>query len=139
MRLLGFVSLVAVSVILASCGRASEPVALRIVDLFDASMVEGSVEVEVVEPTEWRFDGEGTVALSEATEDEDNHAETFGWEAYRDIEGFEVLRSLRIVRTRYTPTTSARWLTFTWRAMRITERSENSDSLTSSVSGPPKL
>ncbi len=98
MRPWGSVFVVATVVVFASCRAAPEPVALQIVDLFDASMVEGSVEVEVVEPTEWRFDGEGTVALPEATEDEDNHAETFGWEAYRDIEGFAV-RDGRLVGT----------------------------------------
>ncbi len=88
----------------ASCGGAPEPVALRLLDLFDAATIEQTVEVDPVEPTEWRFDGEGTIAAPEPPED-DEEAEDFedrtatvGWAAYHDIEGLEV-RDGRLVGT----------------------------------------
>ena len=88
----------------ASCGGAPEPVALRLLDLFDAATIEQTVEVDPVEPTEWRFDGEGTIVAPEPPED-DEEAEDFedrtatvGWAAYHDIEGLEV-RDGRLVGT----------------------------------------
>ena len=96
---------------LASCEAAPEPVALRLLDFFEAATVEGTVETAPIEPTEWRFDGEGTIPLPEASnEDEDgeegegaagaddDRAATFGWAAYHDIDGFEV-REGRLVGT----------------------------------------
>ena len=92
---------------LASCGAAPEPVALRLLDLFEAATVDGTVETAPVEPTEWRFDGEGTIPLPEASDNEageddadadDDRAATFGWAAYHEIDGFEV-REGRLVGT----------------------------------------
>ena len=80
----------------ASCGGAPEPVALRLLDLFDAATIEQTVEVEPVERTEWRFDGEGTIAAPEPPEDEDeaedfeDRTATVGWAAYHDVDGLEV-------------------------------------------------
>ena len=82
----------------ASCGGAPEPVALRLLDLFDAATVEQTVDVEPLDPTEWRFDGEGTIAAPEPPDDaEEAEAEDFedrtatvGWAAYHDVEGLEV-------------------------------------------------
>ena len=95
---------------LASCGGSPDPVALRLVDLFEAATVEGTVTLDPVDPTEWRFDGEGTIPLPEPPEepeeeeddergeadDEDSEPPadlrpTFGWAALNDIEGFEVV------------------------------------------------
>ena len=95
---------VLVAVLGASCGGAPEPVALRLLDLFDAATIEQTVEVDPVEPTEWRFDGEGTIAAPEPPED-DEEAEDFedrtatvGWAAYHDVEGLEI-RDGRLVGT----------------------------------------
>ena len=90
----------------ASCGGAPEPVALRLLDLFDAATVEQTVDVEPLDPTEWRFDGEGTIAAPEPPDDaEEAEAEDFedrtatvGWAAYHDVEGLEV-RDGRLVGT----------------------------------------
>ena len=108
MRLLGSVFVAAAAVVLASCGPAPEPIALRLLDLFEAATVDGTVEVAAVERTEWRFDGDGTVPLPEAPEADDDadaeaeaedlHLETFGWDAYHNVEGFEV-RDGRLVGT----------------------------------------
>ena len=88
----------------ASCGSAPDPVALRLLDLFDAATVEQTVEVEPLEPTAWRFDGEGTIAAPEPPEDSDDaEAEEFddrtatvGWAAYHEIEGLEVRDGLLV-------------------------------------------
>ena len=88
----------------ASCGGAPEPVALRLLDLFDAATIEQTVEVEPLERTEWRFDGEGTIAAPEPPDDEEeaedfeDRSATVGWAAYHDIEGLEV-RDGRLVGT----------------------------------------
>ena len=81
-----------------------DPVALRLLDLFDAATVEQTVEVEPLEPTAWRFDGEGTIAAPEPPEDSDDaEAEEFddrtatvGWAAYHEIEGLEVRDGLLV-------------------------------------------
>ena len=69
--------------------------------MFEAATVEGSVAIDPVDPTEWRFDGDGTIALPDPAEDnedaEDDEEEpedrsaTFGWAALNDIEGFDVV------------------------------------------------
>ena len=88
------------ALVLSSCSGSPEPIALRLVDLFETADIEGSVAIDPVEPTEWRFDGEGTIALPEPTEaaedDEDteepeDRTATFGWGALNDIEGFDVV------------------------------------------------
>ena len=86
----------------ASCGGAPEPVALRLLDLFDAATIEQTVEVEPLERTEWRFDGEGTIAAPEPPEDEEeaedfeDRTATVGWAAYHDVEGLEVRDGLLV-------------------------------------------
>jgi len=97
-------AVVLAAVLGVSCGGAPEPVALRLLDLFDAATIEQTVEVEPLEPTEWRFDGEGTIAAPEPPEDSDDaEAEDFedrtvtvGWAAYHDIEGLEVRDGLLV-------------------------------------------
>ncbi|MDP7340247.1 MAG: hypothetical protein QF786_13085, partial [Vicinamibacterales bacterium] len=102
------------ALLLSSCGESPEPVALRLVDLFEAATVEGTVAIDPVEPTEWRFDGEGTIPLPDPPEEEDEEAgnedgestqdeqedrrATFGWAALNDIDGFEVVEG-RLVGT----------------------------------------
>ena len=96
--------LVSTVLVLTSCGGSPEPIALRLVDLFEAATVEGTVATDAGEPTEWRFDGEGTIALPEPVEAAENDEEvegeeeepedrsaTFGWAALNDIEGFDVV------------------------------------------------
>jgi hypothetical protein len=96
---------VTTALLVSSCDGSQELVALRLVDLFEAATVEGTVSVDPVEPTEWRFDGAGTIPLPEPPEEdedddegEDNEqqdrpdlAPTFGWAALNDIEGLEVI------------------------------------------------
>ncbi len=65
--------LTATALVLASCGGAPEPIALRLVDLFEAATVQGTVAIDPVDPTEWRFDGEGTIALPEPAEEDDEN------------------------------------------------------------------
>jgi arylsulfatase A-like enzyme len=107
MRNSDFVFAAAAALLLSSCGGSPEPVALRLVDLFEAATVEGTVAIDPVEPTEWRFDGEGTIPLPDPPEEEDEEAgnedgestqdeqedrqATFGWAALNDIDGFEVV------------------------------------------------
>ena len=100
--------LIATALVLASCGGSPEPIALRLVDLFEAATVQGTVAIDPVDPTEWRFDGEGTIALPEPPEEDDEHDDdtaddqedgepaadlqpTFGWAALSDVEGLEVV------------------------------------------------
>lgn len=77
---------------IGACGSAPDPVAIPLIDLFATASVDGTVQVDPIDRTEWRFDGEGTVAPPETVDDEESEAlsETFGWEAYNDIEGFTV-------------------------------------------------
>ena len=84
---------------LVSCGQPPPPVALPLIDLFQTATVDGTVQVEPIERTEWRFDGEGTVGLPEETEgsgeDDNGNADdtllaTYGWEAYNDIDDLMV-------------------------------------------------
>ena len=92
---------VTATIVLSSCGGSPEPVSIRLVDMFEAATVEGSVAIDPVDPTEWRFDGDGTIALPDPAEDnedaEDDEEEpedrsaTFGWAALNDIEGFDVV------------------------------------------------
>ncbi len=54
--------------------------------MFDTATVEGTVPVDPIEPTEWRFDGAGTVELVDDDEKEaPSRRDTFGWEADADI------------------------------------------------------
>ena len=94
---------VTATVVLSSCGGSPEPVSIRLVDMFEAATVEGSVAIDPVDPTEWRFDGDGTIALPAAEDNEDaeddeeepeepeDRSATFGWAALNDIEGVDVV------------------------------------------------
>lgn len=91
---------VTATVVLSSCGGSPEPVSIRLVDMFEAATVEGTVAIDPVDPTEWRFDGDGTIALPAAEDNEDaeddeeeqeDRSATFGWAALNDIEGFDVV------------------------------------------------
>ena len=98
------------TVAIVSCGGSPDPVALRLVDLFEAATVEGTIGLEAVEPTEWRFDGEGTIPLPDPPEEPEEEGEeegdeaddedseppadlrpTFGWAVLNDIEDLEVV------------------------------------------------
>ena len=69
MRQLFAILAMAALVVVASCQRLPAPIALRLVDRFDTTTVIGTVSVDPVEPTEWRFDNEGTALLSAPDED----------------------------------------------------------------------
>ena len=59
-------SAVAIVVGLCGCGRSNEPPAFSLVEAFDGATVENPVEPgEPRAKTEWRFDGEGTVEITE--------------------------------------------------------------------------
>ena len=99
--------LIAMAFVLVSCGGSPEPTAIRLLDLFETAAVDGTVSAAPVDPTEWRFDGEGTIPLpdppeeDEADTDEGEDEEenepppdlrpTFGWAALNDVDGFEVV------------------------------------------------
>ena len=68
---------------LASCG-APEPIAINLVDRFTEATLAGTVEIEVPERTEWRFDDDGTIPVPE------KDGETFGWTVFNDVDGLEV-------------------------------------------------
>ncbi|MDP6579610.1 MAG: sulfatase [Vicinamibacterales bacterium] len=74
-----------------ACGAAQEPVALRLVDLFQADLVTGSPPVETPPRTEWRFDG--------AMPDGDEFAETGGVEAGPGVGGLAVRDGRLVGRT----------------------------------------
>ncbi len=61
----------AAALVLSSCGGSPEPAAIRLLDLFDAATIEGTVAVDPVEPTEWRFDGTGTIPLPDPPDADD--------------------------------------------------------------------
>ena len=99
MRLIVHAWTVVSALALVSCGQPPPPVALPLIDLFQTATVDGTVQVEPIERTEWRFDGEGTVELPEETEgsgeDDNGNADdtllaTYGWEAYNDIDDLMV-------------------------------------------------
>ena len=72
----------------AACGARSEPVAVRLIDLFEPDAVAGSPAVDPPPRTEWRFDG--------ALPDEGEFADTGGVEAGPGVSGLE-LRDGRLV------------------------------------------
>src|SRR5687767_4499192 len=64
---------------------ASKPVAIRLVDLFDAKRVQGSVKPEsAVQPTIWRFDG------APPAPPPPSFADTRGWEPGPGIAGLTI-------------------------------------------------
>ena len=65
-----------------ACGSASEPVAVRLVDLFQPDMVAGSPMVDPPPRTEWRFD--------DARPDEVDFADTGGVEAGPGVSGLDI-------------------------------------------------
>ena len=97
MRQLFVILVMAALIGVVSCQRLPAPITLRLVDLFDAATVIGTVTVDPLEPTEWRFDNEGTILLSAPDEDDneggspEDSGETFGWVAYHDVTDFGVV------------------------------------------------
>ena len=96
--------LVSTTLVLVSCNGSPEPIALRLVDLFEAATIEGTVATDPVAATEWRFDGEGTIGLPEPIESTENdeteeddaeepedRSATFGWAALNDVEDVDVV------------------------------------------------
>lgn len=76
-------SVAAATVVLsAACGAAPEPVAVRLVDLFQPDAVAGSPTVDPPQRTEWRFDG--------VLPDEGDFADTGGVEAGSGVSGLEI-------------------------------------------------
>ncbi len=76
-------SVAAATVVLsAACGTAPEPVAVRLVDLFQPDAVAGSPTVDPPQRTEWRFDG--------ALPDEGDFVDTGGVEAGPGVSGLEI-------------------------------------------------
>jgi len=79
LTLLSFVSL------LTSCSAPPETTAVALVDRFSEASIDGTLEDQEPPPrTEWRFDGEATVAIPE------DHPGLMGWEALNGIEDLEV-------------------------------------------------
>lgn len=64
-----------------------EPSTIRLIDRFGTATVTGTVVDPPIEPTEWRFDGEGTIP---APDEEGHGAGTFGWTGLSDVSGLEV-------------------------------------------------
>ncbi len=54
---------------IVACGFAADPIAIPLIDLFGIAVVDGTVQVDPIDPTEWRFDGEGTIAIPETDDD----------------------------------------------------------------------
>jgi len=95
--------LLALSAFVVACAGEPETVAIRLIDNFERTMVQGSPPAVEIERTEWRFDGEGTLPALEEEDEGDEGGEdgegsdaadagedTFGWVALNDIEGLEV-------------------------------------------------
>ena len=97
-----------------ACGARSESIAYNLVDHFADATVAGTVEVESLERTEWRFDGEGTIPAPEPPEEDEDDAEdeeedeseeededeerppvdlgldTYGWTVFNGLENLEI-------------------------------------------------
>ncbi len=67
-----------------ACGTLDEPIAVPLIDLFDTAIVTGTVPIDPIKRTEWRFNGEGTVGLANEPEGDSQH-DMFGWEAYNNV------------------------------------------------------
>ena len=96
----------ALSCLAGACGAPPEPIAINLVDHFTEATVAGTVEVEALERTEWRFDGEGTIPAPEPPEedeaDSDDEAEdggdppvdlgldTYGWTVFNGLDNLEI-------------------------------------------------
>jgi len=77
----------------ATCGGSgAEPIAIRLIDLFEQATVEGTGPAAPRVRTEWRFDGKGTIPAPK------EHGDTFGWRAMNDVDGLAV-REGRLVGT----------------------------------------
>ena len=74
-----------------ACGSTSEPVAVRLVDLFQPDMVAGSPTVDPPLRTEWRFDG--------PLPEEVDFADTGGVEAGPGVSGLEIRDGRLVGRT----------------------------------------
>ena len=88
MRTSSTLSITAVLVCTVACGSTPEPVAVRLVDLFQPNMVSGSPVVDPPRRTEWRFDS--------VLPDEGDFADTGGVEAGPGVSGLG-LRDGRLV------------------------------------------
>ena len=87
-------TMVCTAALLVACEPASDtPITVRLIDHFDRAVVEGTVPIEVPEPTLWRFDGEGTLPVPEES------PETVGWRVASGIEGLAVEEGLLVGRT----------------------------------------
>lgn len=104
--------LLALSAFVVACAGEPETVAIRLIDNFEPTMVQGSPPAVEIERTEWRFDGEGTLPASEEEDEGDEGEEdgersdaadagedTFGWVALNDIEGLEVRDGMLVGKT----------------------------------------
>ena len=81
-HLLNLMSIVS---LLTSCSSPPETKAVALVDRFSEATVDGAQEAREEPPrTEWRFDGEATVAIPE------DHPGLMGWEALNGIEDLEI-------------------------------------------------
>lgn len=68
---------------LVACGGEPESTWIRLVDEFDESLVQDSPPLPEPEPSEWRFDGEGSIVPEDG-------GETNGWSGLQDVEGLRV-------------------------------------------------
>ncbi len=79
---------------LVACGQTQPgPTAIRLIDLFDGATVTGVVADEPLEPTEWRFDGDGTIP---APADDADGADTFGWTGLSDVPNLQISDGLLV-------------------------------------------
>ena len=88
---------------LYGCAPTREPVAIRLVDVFDSSHVEGtSTPVSTPGPTEFRFDGEGSLPTPE------EHVGTYGFWAIHGVSGLRVEEGLLVGTSSERPILAAR-------------------------------
>src|SRR2546425_1156785 len=103
-------SFLLVVTIASACSRAASgpdgPKAIRLVDAFDAKLVEGSTGTPAPPPprTEWRFDGAPPPAAAPSSgpgpaPSPRPVAATRGWEAGSGISGFAIRNGLLVGRT----------------------------------------
>lgn len=96
--------------LVSACGAPSDPIAYNLVDYFADATVVGTVEVESLARTVWRFDGEGTIPAPEPPDESDDDAEpaaedetdgearppvdlgldTYGWTVFNGVEHLEI-------------------------------------------------
>ncbi len=94
----------------SACGAPSDPIAYNLVDYFADATVVGTVEVESLARTEWRFDGAGTIPAPEPPDENEEDAEsdaqnegdgeerpsvdlgldTYGWTVFNGVDRLEI-------------------------------------------------